>query len=78
MSDLTKKWWETSDLKQNAWNLWSDSSGAQLAPGLKSLRLPRAQIPPNKGVARVGSGAKAPPLAARPTKRSANARCDRK
>ena len=42
MSDLTKKWWETSDLKKNAWNLWSDSSGAQLAPGLKSLRLPRA------------------------------------
>jgi len=27
----------------NPWKLWSDPCGAQLAPGLKPLRLPRAQ-----------------------------------
>jgi len=45
---------KTSDLRKwekggkgagyNPWELWSDPCGAQLAPGLKPLRWPRAQL----------------------------------
>jgi len=30
--------------QRTKWKLWSDSCGAQLAPGLKPLRLPRAGL----------------------------------
>jgi len=51
MSDLKTIWWETSNLKTNRENggnccfgkVWSDPCGAWLVPGLKPLRLPRAQ-----------------------------------
>jgi hypothetical protein len=50
---------ETSDLRKgqkneqkggkgngyHPWELWSDTSGARLAPGLKTLRWPGAQLP---------------------------------